>query len=186
MVEVEVHFSWNRGSILKGICIHFRITHRPFIWAVTLSRPGDPGTQHSHTYSTFAQVFCIYAINNLTPLANEPVALWPAWPFLTIIYYNMMCIYMCVCVLFTSMFIWILTCANHTYIYIYPCVWAMTLSNSICQVRVINAVPVSDSWLFHGSFFACFSLADAGIVFKIIPFFSYSACACVQKMENAC
>lgn len=84
-----------------------------------------------------------------------------------------------------SMFIWIFTCTD----YRYPCVWAMTLSNSTSQVRVINAVPVSDSWsVVSRQFLWAFQLGrHRYCCCKYIPWlFSNSAYACVPQKYSIC
>lgn len=156
MVEVEVQSSWNRGGILKGICIHFRIAHRPFIWAAHWGR----WTQHRHTYSTFAQV-------NLTHLPNDPVALWPAWPFT-----------MSICCMY-----YLKACS-----YEYSRVQIIDIHvHSTSQVRVINAVPVSDSWsVVSRQFLWAFQLDRHRhrycLQIYTLTFFEFSICICTTKV----
>ena len=84
VVEVEVQSSWNGGKVFAstlGLLI-IDLSFEQHIVQATW-------TQHRHTYSTLAQV-------NLTHLTNEPVALWPAWPFtisICCMYYLKACSY---------------------------------------------------------------------------------------------
>lgn len=125
-------------------------------------------TQHRHTYSTLAQV-------NLTHLPNDPVALWPAWPFTMSI--------CCMCYLKACSYEYSRVQIIDIHVYerwLFQIPPARFGSSMQCLSQTVGR-------LFHGSFFERFSLTGTGIVCKYIPWlFSNSACAFVPQKHSIC